>query len=185
MAYSTVQRVALASGLVLAVSLLLPKAFLSRGKRQEPPPAPEGESGPATPEPPGKTLFEGGVTLGVPGPRRPEISVKPARENRGDRVLGGASPTIPLASAGSGPAGSAAGLARNVCLRASRSRRPRTHPFVRSPFPLPLAGLTHLVTICSGALSQQGSQLGFPLWGFCVLSVVLLYQLKSAGRGYC
>uniref|UniRef100_A0A8B9WVZ3 RIC3 acetylcholine receptor chaperone n=1 Tax=Bos mutus grunniens TaxID=30521 RepID=A0A8B9WVZ3_BOSMU len=42
MAYSTVQRVALASGLVLAVSLLLPKAFLSRGKRQEPPPAPEG-----------------------------------------------------------------------------------------------------------------------------------------------
>uniref|UniRef100_A0A8P0PRQ8 RIC3 acetylcholine receptor chaperone n=2 Tax=Canis lupus familiaris TaxID=9615 RepID=A0A8P0PRQ8_CANLF len=42
MAYSTVRRVALASGLVLAVSLLLPKAFLSRGKRQEPPPAPEG-----------------------------------------------------------------------------------------------------------------------------------------------
>ncbi|KAM4847362.1 protein RIC-3 isoform 4-T4 [Urocitellus parryii] len=42
MAYSTVQRVALASGLILAVSLLLPKAFLSRGKRQEPPPAPEG-----------------------------------------------------------------------------------------------------------------------------------------------
>uniref|UniRef100_A0A452QFH5 Uncharacterized protein n=1 Tax=Ursus americanus TaxID=9643 RepID=A0A452QFH5_URSAM len=42
MAYSTVQRVALASGLVLAVSLLLPKTFLSRGKRQEPPPAPEG-----------------------------------------------------------------------------------------------------------------------------------------------
>ncbi|KAM4846450.1 protein RIC-3 isoform 2-T4 [Thomomys bottae] len=38
MAYSTVQRVALASGLVLAVSLLLPKTFLSRGKRQEPPP---------------------------------------------------------------------------------------------------------------------------------------------------
>ncbi|XP_049637015.1 protein RIC-3 isoform X2 [Suncus etruscus] len=42
MAYSTVQRVALASGLVLAVSLLLPKAFLSRGK---PPPAPEGKLG--------------------------------------------------------------------------------------------------------------------------------------------
>ncbi|PNI79483.1 RIC3 isoform 3 [Pan troglodytes] len=41
MAYSTVQRVALASGLVLALSLLLPKAFLSRGKRQEPPPTPE------------------------------------------------------------------------------------------------------------------------------------------------
>ncbi|XP_051680324.1 protein RIC-3 isoform X1 [Oryctolagus cuniculus] len=45
MAYSTVQRVALASGLVLALSLLLPKAFLSRGKRQEPPPAPEGKLG--------------------------------------------------------------------------------------------------------------------------------------------
>lgn len=45
MAYSTVQRLALASGLVLAVSLLLPKAFLSRGKRQEPPPAPEGKRG--------------------------------------------------------------------------------------------------------------------------------------------
>ncbi|XP_055972312.1 protein RIC-3 [Sorex fumeus] len=45
MAYSTVQRVALASGLVLAVSLLLPKAFLSRGKRQEPPAAPEGKLG--------------------------------------------------------------------------------------------------------------------------------------------
>ncbi|XP_069891343.1 protein RIC-3 isoform X1 [Dipodomys merriami] len=46
MAYSTVQRVALASGLVLAVSLLLPKAFLSRGKRQEPPPpAPERKLG--------------------------------------------------------------------------------------------------------------------------------------------
>ncbi|XP_039100534.1 protein RIC-3 isoform X3 [Hyaena hyaena] len=43
MAYSTVQRVALASGIVLAVSLLLPKAFLSRGKRQEPPP--EGKLG--------------------------------------------------------------------------------------------------------------------------------------------
>ncbi|XP_037855690.1 protein RIC-3 isoform X5 [Chlorocebus sabaeus] len=45
MAYSTVQRVALASGLVLALSLLLPKAFLSRGKRQEPPPTPEGKLG--------------------------------------------------------------------------------------------------------------------------------------------
>ncbi|XP_059264895.1 protein RIC-3 isoform X3 [Mustela nigripes] len=45
MAYSTVQRVALASGLVLAVSLLLPKAFLSRGKRQPPPPVPEGKLG--------------------------------------------------------------------------------------------------------------------------------------------
>ncbi|XP_051048554.1 protein RIC-3 isoform X1 [Phodopus roborovskii] len=45
MAYSTVQRVALASGLVLAVSLLLPKAFLSRGKRPEPPPDPEGKLG--------------------------------------------------------------------------------------------------------------------------------------------
>ncbi|XP_004593870.2 protein RIC-3 isoform X2 [Ochotona princeps] len=45
MAYSTVQRVALASGLVLAVSLLLPKAFLSRGKRQEPAAAPEGKLG--------------------------------------------------------------------------------------------------------------------------------------------
>ncbi|KAM6173242.1 protein RIC-3 isoform 4-T4 [Erethizon dorsatum] len=41
MAYSTVQRVVLASGLVLAVSLLLPKALMSRGK-QPPPPAPEG-----------------------------------------------------------------------------------------------------------------------------------------------
>lgn len=47
MAYCTVQRVALASGLVLAVSLLLPKAFLSRGKRQEPPPSPEGKRAPA------------------------------------------------------------------------------------------------------------------------------------------
>uniref|UniRef100_F6U140 Protein RIC-3 isoform d n=1 Tax=Callithrix jacchus TaxID=9483 RepID=F6U140_CALJA len=45
MAYSTMQRVALASGLVLALSLLLPKAFLSRGKRQEPPPTPEGKLG--------------------------------------------------------------------------------------------------------------------------------------------
>ncbi|XP_004683133.1 PREDICTED: protein RIC-3 isoform X2 [Condylura cristata] len=45
MAYSTVQRVALASGLVLAVSLLLPKAFLSRGKRPELPPVPEGKLG--------------------------------------------------------------------------------------------------------------------------------------------
>uniref|UniRef100_A0A4X1SN18 RIC3 acetylcholine receptor chaperone n=1 Tax=Sus scrofa TaxID=9823 RepID=A0A4X1SN18_PIG len=42
MASSAVRRVALASGLVLAASLLLPKAFLSRGKPQEPPPAPEG-----------------------------------------------------------------------------------------------------------------------------------------------
>ncbi|KAM7086276.1 protein RIC-3 isoform 1-T3 [Molossus nigricans] len=45
MAYSTLRRVALASGLVLAASLLLPKVFLSRGKRQEPPPAPEGKLG--------------------------------------------------------------------------------------------------------------------------------------------
>ncbi|KAM6173241.1 protein RIC-3 isoform 3-T3 [Erethizon dorsatum] len=44
MAYSTVQRVVLASGLVLAVSLLLPKALMSRGK-QPPPPAPEGKLG--------------------------------------------------------------------------------------------------------------------------------------------
>uniref|UniRef100_A0A8C3W541 RIC3 acetylcholine receptor chaperone n=1 Tax=Catagonus wagneri TaxID=51154 RepID=A0A8C3W541_9CETA len=41
MAYSMLRRVVLASGLVLAVSLLLPKAFLFRGK-QEPPRAPEG-----------------------------------------------------------------------------------------------------------------------------------------------
>ncbi|XP_004647386.1 protein RIC-3 isoform X2 [Octodon degus] len=45
MAYSTVQRVALASGLVLAASLLLPKAFLSRGKQPPPPPAPGGKLG--------------------------------------------------------------------------------------------------------------------------------------------
>ncbi|XP_007531275.1 protein RIC-3 isoform X2 [Erinaceus europaeus] len=45
MAYSAVQRVALGSGLVLAVSLLLPKAFLSRGRRQEPPSAPDGKLG--------------------------------------------------------------------------------------------------------------------------------------------
>ncbi|KAM5246871.1 protein RIC-3 isoform 3-T3 [Ctenodactylus gundi] len=46
MALSTVQRVALASGLVLAVSLLLPKAFLSRGKQPpQPHPAPEGKLG--------------------------------------------------------------------------------------------------------------------------------------------
>ncbi|XP_008149288.2 protein RIC-3 isoform X1 [Eptesicus fuscus] len=45
MAYSTLQRVALASGVVLAVSLLLPKVFLSRGKRQEPAPAPGGKLG--------------------------------------------------------------------------------------------------------------------------------------------
>lgn len=68
MAYSTVQRVALASGLVLAMSLLLPKVFLSRGKRQEPPPAPEGKLRPAPLEPPasllrvGRTLLQGGVT---------------------------------------------------------------------------------------------------------------------------
>uniref|UniRef100_A0A8C3VTJ0 RIC3 acetylcholine receptor chaperone n=1 Tax=Catagonus wagneri TaxID=51154 RepID=A0A8C3VTJ0_9CETA len=44
MAYSMLRRVVLASGLVLAVSLLLPKAFLFRGK-QEPPRAPEGKLG--------------------------------------------------------------------------------------------------------------------------------------------
>ncbi|XP_075404567.1 protein RIC-3 isoform X1 [Tenrec ecaudatus] len=44
MAFSAVQRVALASGLILALSLLLPKAFLSRGKRPEPA-APEGKLG--------------------------------------------------------------------------------------------------------------------------------------------
>ena len=74
MAYSTVQRVALASGLVLAMSLLLPKVFLSRGKRQEPPPAPEGKLRPAPLEPPasllrvGRTLLQGGVTPGGSGP---------------------------------------------------------------------------------------------------------------------
>ncbi|XP_004851433.1 protein RIC-3 isoform X2 [Heterocephalus glaber] len=45
MAYSTVQRVALASGLVLALSLLLPKAFLSRWKQPPPPSALEGKLG--------------------------------------------------------------------------------------------------------------------------------------------
>lgn len=60
MAYSTVQRVALASGLVLAVSLLLPKAFLSRGKRQEPPPAPEGKRRLAP-----SRLLQGGVSRGL------------------------------------------------------------------------------------------------------------------------
>ena len=75
MAYSTVQRVALASGLVLAVSLLLPKAFLSRGKRQEPPPAPEGKRGPAPPPRAAgrarapRALLEGGRPRGSPAPR--------------------------------------------------------------------------------------------------------------------
>lgn len=56
MAYSTVQRVALASGVVLAVSLLLPKVFLSRGKRPEPAPAPGGKRGPAPQERPASPL---------------------------------------------------------------------------------------------------------------------------------
>ncbi|XP_072475636.1 protein RIC-3 isoform X7 [Notamacropus eugenii] len=43
MAFSAFQKVAMVSGLVLCVSLLLPKAFLSRGRRPEPPPAPLGK----------------------------------------------------------------------------------------------------------------------------------------------
>lgn len=75
MAYSTVQRVALASGLVLAVSLLMPKAFLSRGKRQEPPPALEGKRGPAPPPRAAgrarapRALQEGGRPRGSPARR--------------------------------------------------------------------------------------------------------------------
>lgn len=83
MAYSTVQRVALASGLVLAVSLLLPKAFLSRGKRQEPPPAPGGKEAPASSpgaSRPASPLPRGGVGLEAPVPTR--ISVKRAGEGR-------------------------------------------------------------------------------------------------------
>ncbi|XP_044536821.1 protein RIC-3 isoform X2 [Gracilinanus agilis] len=45
MAFSTFQKVAVVSGIVLCVSLLLPKAFLSRGRRPEPPPAPSGKMG--------------------------------------------------------------------------------------------------------------------------------------------
>lgn len=99
MAYSTVQRVALASGLVLAVSLLLPKAFLPRGKRQEPPPAPEGKRGAAPPEPPpgvpatsgGEPCFVGGVTPGVSC--GPQLDTRQAgRGRRAGRVLGGTKP---------------------------------------------------------------------------------------------
>ncbi|XP_027708394.1 protein RIC-3 isoform X1 [Vombatus ursinus] len=45
MAFSAFQKVAMVSGLVLCVSLLLPRAFLSRGRRPEPPPAPSGKMG--------------------------------------------------------------------------------------------------------------------------------------------
>uniref|UniRef100_A0A8C8RNU4 Resistance to inhibitors of cholinesterase protein 3 N-terminal domain-containing protein n=1 Tax=Pelusios castaneus TaxID=367368 RepID=A0A8C8RNU4_9SAUR len=46
MAYPTVRKVAMVSCLVLCVSLLLPKTFLSRGGRQEPgsAPPPEGKT---------------------------------------------------------------------------------------------------------------------------------------------
>ncbi|XP_061466304.1 protein RIC-3 isoform X2 [Rhineura floridana] len=53
MAYSTFRKVALASCLVLCVSLLLPKVFLSRGWRQPEPRAAASPTLPATPE--GKT----------------------------------------------------------------------------------------------------------------------------------
>uniref|UniRef100_A0A8D0X9X9 Resistance to inhibitors of cholinesterase protein 3 N-terminal domain-containing protein n=1 Tax=Sus scrofa TaxID=9823 RepID=A0A8D0X9X9_PIG len=65
MASSTVRRVALASGLVLAASLLLPKAFLSRGKPQEPPPAPEGKLGRFPPVMPHRQAPSDGQTPGA------------------------------------------------------------------------------------------------------------------------
>ncbi|XP_047610059.1 protein RIC-3 isoform X3 [Phacochoerus africanus] len=65
MASSTVRRVALASGLVLAASLLLPKAFLSRGKQQEPPPAPEGKLGRFPPVMPHRQAPSDGQTPGA------------------------------------------------------------------------------------------------------------------------
>uniref|UniRef100_A0A4X1SMI0 RIC3 acetylcholine receptor chaperone n=2 Tax=Sus scrofa TaxID=9823 RepID=A0A4X1SMI0_PIG len=65
MASSAVRRVALASGLVLAASLLLPKAFLSRGKPQEPPPAPEGKLGRFPPVMPHRQAPSDGQTPGA------------------------------------------------------------------------------------------------------------------------
>lgn len=90
MAYSTVQRVALASGLVLAVSLLLPKAFLSRGKRQEPPPAPEGKRRPASlGRPAPESCFRVG---GLQGPRSLPTSPRKGPEKGTGQRLGSAKP---------------------------------------------------------------------------------------------
>lgn len=182
MAYSTVQRLALASGLVLAVSLLLPKAFLSRGKRQEPPPAPEGKCRPAPLEPPGipaKRRENAARGRGDSGSlwspvRYPQIWRKMGRHlvgatPRGCLSIHGHQPSppssrSPLLTEGQGPG-----------IRAHRPGHSLggLHTPVRRSLLHSLAELSEFRCFQSGGLP-----LGVPLYGFRVLSVVLLYEMK-------
>lgn len=157
MAYSTLQRVALASGVVLAVSLLLPKVFLSRGKRQGPAPAPGGKRGPAPLERPASPLPVG-MRWGEAGVSGPHLQSRKAGWRRQTwRRLGGAKPRSSLGFRGQGgptplrpvpPDAPGPGLRA----RAGRSEWP-ARPLLAAP--------SHwLSSSPAGALGQEGSLLG-------------------------
>ncbi|XP_068947265.1 protein RIC-3 isoform X2 [Petaurus breviceps papuanus] len=88
MAFSAFQKVAMVSGLVLCVSLLLPKAFLSRGRRPEPPPAPSGKMGRFPPMMHHQMSSDGPAT-GTPFPRSHLTEAIAKTKGSGGTVGGG------------------------------------------------------------------------------------------------
>ena len=114
---------------------------------------------------------------GAPGRAAPGISV-PARESGPSGVWEVPSPWVLLTPAGSCPSGSLLTFHR-------RQDQERTQTSLGTLpdcwQPLPLAGLTQLVTVCSGVLSQEGSLLASPLQGFRMLSVVHLNEIVGIG----
>lgn len=124
MAYSTLQRVALASGVVLAVSLLLPKVFLSRGKRQEPAPAPGGKRGPLPRGAGIPATWRDGVRLESPVPTC--TAAEPAGEGRPAAFGGCQAPQCPWRHWAGAPL---APLPCALCPRRSLpARTARSHP---------------------------------------------------------
>lgn len=173
MAYCTVQRVALASGLVLAVSLLLPKAFLSRGKRQEPPPAPEGKRTPA-PGIPAMSRENAARGRGERGRLpSPLTCLHHGREKEGRRVFGrGQASRFPWHHLGVGPTPPAL-ISPDVQGPGMRAPMPEHSP-VACTHPSFAVPSTHWLSPfrCSesGGLPPRE-----PPPGFCVLSVVLFF----------
>lgn len=178
MAYSTLQRVALASGVVLAVSLLLPKVFLSRGKRQEPAPAPGGKRGPLPRGARHPRYLEGWGE--AESPVLTCTAANPAGEGRPAAFGGCQAPQCPWRQWAGAPL---APLPCALCPRRSLLGQDcALSPVAPKGLARPL--------LASPSHSVSSSQAGWraPAWdpcvgGFPVLSVVLLCVIKSVGIG--